>query len=199
MAVTLQKLEDTKQRIVDAAAERFSRFGYGKTNVAEIACDCRMSAGNLYRYFKNKAEIAECIMRAGLEDALAELRGVLASRKLSPPDQLREFLMHELEFTYQQLDTYPTLLEQVRDPESRGPMLAHEYLDRSRKLMSEILAAGAAAGEFEIDDPDQTAAYIQAATLKFRYPQMHTDSSLVELETNAKGVVDIILKGLKSP
>ncbi|MFN3232977.1 MAG: TetR/AcrR family transcriptional regulator [Alphaproteobacteria bacterium] len=198
MATALKSLEETRQRIIDAAAERFSRFGYGKTNVAEIARDCRMSPGNLYRYFRNKAEIAESIMREGLEDVLGELRAVLGSRKMAASEQLRSFLMRELHHTYRQLETFPTLLEQVRDPEAHGPLLAEEYLNRSRKLMSEILASGASTGEFNIDDADATARYIQAATLKFRYPQMHTDIPLNELEQTAKGVIDLLLKGLRA-
>ena len=198
MATALKSLEETRQQIINAAAERFSRFGYGKTNVAEIARDCRMSPGNLYRYFKNKAEIAESIMREGLEEVLGELRAVLGSRKMAASEQLRTFLMQELEHTYHQLATFPTLLEQVRDPEAQGPLLAQEYMDRSRKLMSEILASGAATGEFKIGDPDEAARYIQAATMQFRYPQMHTALQLEELEESAKGVIELLLKGLRA-
>ncbi len=198
MATALKSLEETKQRIIDAAAQRFSRFGYGKTNVAEIARDCRMSPGNLYRYFRNKAEIAEAIMREGLEEVLGELRAVLGSRKMAASEQLREFLMHELRYTYEQLETYPTLMEQVRDPDAHGPLLSQEYMERSRVLMAEILASGAATREFTIDDPTAAAAYIQYATFKFRFPQMHSDVPLAELEKNAEGVIDLILKGLRS-
>ncbi|MDX1581758.1 MAG: helix-turn-helix domain-containing protein, partial [Alphaproteobacteria bacterium] len=53
----------TREQIIESAAERFQKYGYGKTNVAEIAADCCMSPGNLYRYFRNKADIAEAIMR----------------------------------------------------------------------------------------------------------------------------------------
>jgi len=198
MATALKSLEDTKRRIIKAAAERFQRFGYGKTNVAEIAADCCMSPGNLYRYFNNKAEIAEVIMRESLERTLAELRSVLGTRSLAASERLREFLIQELEYTYRQLETYPTLLEQVRDPQGQGPLLAHEYLDRSRKLMAQILAAGVENGEFKVDDPDAVAAYIQDATLRFRFPQMHSPADLEALKVSANGVIDLILKGLRS-
>lgn len=50
--------ESIKTQILDAAMNRFARFGFGKTTMAEIAKECDMSAGNLYRYYENKAEIA---------------------------------------------------------------------------------------------------------------------------------------------
>ncbi|GAV21360.1 bacterial regulatory proteins, TetR family [Mariprofundus micogutta] len=42
--------QSEKERIVAAARQRFSHYGYGKTTMAEIASDCQMSVGNLYRF-----------------------------------------------------------------------------------------------------------------------------------------------------
>ena len=193
MSTQAKSLDDVKQKIVEAAAERFSRFGYGKTNVAEIARDCQMSPGNLYRYFKNKLEIAEVIMREAMERVLAELRSVSHATDLSATQRLQEYILQELYFTYHQLDTYPTLLEQVTDEDGRGPMLADEYLQSARGLLTEILTAGNQAGEFAIENPEDVARHIQAATLKFRYPQLHTSASLSELEDSAHGVTALII------
>ena len=188
--------DSIKKKIVQAAAERFSHYGYGKTNVAEIARDCGMSPGNLYRYFKNKLEIAEVIMRMAMERVLAELRSVLGAEELTATQRLEEYILQELYFTHHQLDMYPTLVEQVRDETGQGPMLASEYYTRSRELLAEILSAGMKSGEFAADDPEETARRIQDATHKFRYPQLHSKESLAELEDRARGVIDLIEKSL---
>ena len=188
-----KSLDDVKEKIVRAAAERFRRFGYSKTNVAEIARECSMSPGNLYRYFKNKLEIAEVIMREAMERVLAELRSVTGASDLTATQQLEEYILQELYFTYHQLDTYPTLLDQVTDEDGRGPMLADEYLQRSRNLLAEILTAGNQSGEFNVDNPEDTARHIQAATLKFRYPQLHSSASLADLEESARGVIALVI------
>ncbi|MBT3172542.1 MAG: helix-turn-helix transcriptional regulator, partial [Rhodospirillaceae bacterium] len=49
--------EDTQAQILQAATERFRHYGYRKTTMAEVARDCSMSAGNLYRYFESKSDI----------------------------------------------------------------------------------------------------------------------------------------------
>jgi AcrR family transcriptional regulator len=199
MVTKTEKLDQMRKQIIESAAQRFQRFGYGKTNVAEIALDCGMSPGNLYRYFKNKSEIAEEIMRMSIDSTLAELRSVLRMEGLSARRRLEEFLLQELYFTYNQLATYPTLLEQIRDPRSAGPMLASEYLDASRALLVEILAMGNASGDFAIDDVVDMAETIQAATLKFRYPQLHTDDTLEHLEHAARRVIELILSAVHAP
>jgi AcrR family transcriptional regulator len=196
MASTLRSVDDVRRRILAAAGARFSLYGYGKTNVAEIAADCRMSPGNLYRYFKNKADIAEVIMREAMDQVLGELRSVFALPHMSTAGQFREFVLREMHFTYEQLETYPTLQEQVRDPQGKGPMLAQEYLARSRELLAHILRAGVATGEFAVDDVDAAASFVQDATFKFRYPQLHSRCSVTELEPQAEGVIQLLLGGL---
>lgn len=196
MALNSEKLDKIRQSIIESAAHRFQRFGYGKTNVAEIACDCGMSAGNLYRYFKNKSQIAEAIMRMSVASTLTELESVVNMPNLSARKRIEEYILQELYFTHHQLGTYPTLLEQVRDPAGSGPMLAHEYMEQSHKLLAQILTLGVESGEFVVSDVDATADVIQSATLKFRYPQMHTDETLVHLEHAAQGVIQLILRAL---
>ena len=199
MASKTEKLDEIRQKIIDSAAQRFQRFGYGKTNVAEIACDCGMSAGNLYRYFKNKSQIAETIMRMSLDSTLAELKSVLDIPDISAGKRLEEFFLQELYFTHHQLNTYPTLLEHVRDPNGSGPMMGEEYMEASRALLVQILAMGVEQGEFQIDDLEEMARTIQSATLKFRYSQLHTNQTLEELEPSAHGVIKLILRALATP
>ena len=52
---------DTREQILHAAMDRIKHYGYGKTTMAEIARDCDMSAGNIYRFFASKIDIAEAI------------------------------------------------------------------------------------------------------------------------------------------
>ena len=54
---------ETRQQILDAAMQRIMHYGYAKTTMAEIARDCDMSAGNIYRFFASKIDIAEAMAR----------------------------------------------------------------------------------------------------------------------------------------
>lgn len=52
-----QKMEERKQKIIDAAKALFSEKGYAGTGLREIAERAGVSLGNIYNYFKNKEEI----------------------------------------------------------------------------------------------------------------------------------------------
>ncbi len=192
----MDEREEIRERIINAASALFARYGYGKTSMAEIASDCDMSPGNLYRYFENKLDIAECIVRRSFERTLDEQRRILEQPGLSAAERLRRYLLNEMEGTYRQLEEYPTLVDQTQEIRAKRPLLVNEFLSASRDLMAQILKMGCDTGEFEIDDIDETARLIQGATLKFRYPQLHTRLTLDQLKREADGVIDLILNGL---
>src|SRR5665213_3314071 len=66
--------EDIREQIVLAAKKRFSHFGYAKTTMAEVATDCAMSPGNLYRFYPGKLDIAEAIATEDYSRHLASMR-----------------------------------------------------------------------------------------------------------------------------
>ena len=71
---TMSEKSSIKEQIVEAAKKRFSHFGYAKTTMAEVATDCRMSPGNLYRFFPGKLDIAEAIATEDYSRHLEHMR-----------------------------------------------------------------------------------------------------------------------------
>jgi AcrR family transcriptional regulator len=53
------KIDMREQRILDAAAELFVRYGYDKTTVSDIARAAGISKGAIYLHFKSKEELLE--------------------------------------------------------------------------------------------------------------------------------------------
>src|SRR6266576_3049125 len=88
--------KDPSALIMASARKRFVHFGYGKTSMAEIAADCNMSPGNLYRFFPGKLDIAEGIAMADCETQLDHLRRLIARPGLTARQKLREFLFEGL-------------------------------------------------------------------------------------------------------
>ena len=66
--------DTVRECIVEAAKKRFSHFGYAKTTMAEVASDCAMSPGNLYRFFPGKLDIAEAIATEDYSKHLVHMR-----------------------------------------------------------------------------------------------------------------------------
>lgn len=186
------------RKILDAARARIGHYGYCKTTMAELAADCGMSPGNLYRYFPGKLDIAAEIARMAFDEALTALRAVVRQSGLSAQQRLRDFLSTELHVTYEQLHSDEKIHDVADIIKRERPEVANENLAKTRALLCEILSSGNASGEFDIPDVVNTAEMIQCATMKFRYPQLFSRLPLAELERELDGVLEILLQGISS-
>ncbi len=90
--------DQVRQRILEGAARAFARSGLQGTSVPEIAAECGISVGLLYRYFASKAELYTAICTA---ETKAEAEGLRSELELiSDPQQ---WLEHAVDFYLQRL------------------------------------------------------------------------------------------------
>jgi len=184
--------------ILKAAKQRFLHYGYPKTTMAEIACDCKMSPGNLYRYFPGKMDIAFSIAEKHGQKTLDDLREVVRDKTLSCVEKLKKFHFTVMQETYRSLEDDPKIYEIAQILSKDRPEFANAQMARERALLVEILSAGNASGEFHIDDVVFVAEMLQSATMKFSYPQLWSKLSLEKLQRELSGVLNLVLGGLLS-
>ena len=187
---------DIRTKIIGAAQKLIARYGYGKTTMADLAQACGMSPGNLYRYFPGKLDIAEQLAIRAFEEEEAALREVVRRPDLSPTERLKLFFCTQLRVTHAKLNNDPKGFEIAEIIRRERPHLATQNLARIRALLVEILSAGNAIGEFNIQDVVKTAETIQCATMKYHYPQLFTQLSLGELELELREVMNLLLQGI---
>lgn len=187
---------DTRQQILDAAMERMHHYGYGKTTMSEIARDCCMSAGNIYRFFASKIDIAEAMARK-FNAKVFEDYAAIARKKTSASSRLREFFEMSLERTFKAIEEDAKILEVANVLKQERPLYFNEQLAQERVYLVQILNDGAQTGEFRpLDRPEETAEYMQAALMKFRFPQLFSALSLPKLQRELVGVLDLLLAAL---
>lgn len=187
---------DTQAQILEAAMARIRHYGYSKTTMSEIAKDCDMSAGNIYRFFKSKLDIAEAMAEAYFEETKAVYATI--SQKDGPASaRLYEFFDYSLRSSFAKLDEDPKILEVAEVISSNRPEFSNKQLAEERVFMVNILADGVTSGEFApIVNLEFKAEMIQAALLKFKYPQLFSNLSLENLLREYQGVMDLIIAGL---
>ncbi|MDE2133484.1 MAG: TetR/AcrR family transcriptional regulator [Alphaproteobacteria bacterium] len=185
-----------REQIIQAAKKRFSHFGYAKTTMAEVAADCSMSPGNLYRFFPGKLDIAEAIATAEHEGHMGNMRGLSAADGKSVIERLREYFFEEMRYTYLMLEKNPRVYEMASVIAHERPQYANWMLANERKLLVELFDEAERNGEFRIDDKEFTAEMIQSATMKFRYPQLWSKLPLPKLERELDGVLKLLVNGL---
>ncbi len=194
---TMEKtVDEIRDQILDAAFARFGQYGLGKTTMAEIAKDCDMSAGNLYRYYPNKAEIgAGCAMRC-FNEMEALLREIMRRPNLTAAERLKTFVLEKFYHVHEQFSEQPKLYELVMYIQQEKFDMIQALMKGQQSLLAEILAEGNRSGEFDVPDVLETASLIQSAVTIFNAPHFINSYSFEKLEHDAKGVVDLLVRGL---
>ena len=190
---------DTREQILQAAMERIMHYGYAKTTMAEIARDCGMSAGNIYRFFASKIDIAEAMARK-LNMEINAQNAALVRGKGTAIEKMRLFHHTALTKTFEKLDNNAKVLEVAEVLSHERPNFANEELAQERIYLVQLLEQGISEGVFApMEHPNFIAEMMQSATMKFRYPQLWSRLTLPKLERELNGVMDIILAGLSVP
>lgn len=192
----MSEVTDTRQQILDAAMERILHYGYAKTTMSEIARDCGMSAGNIYRFFASKLDIAEAMARK-FNAELYESYAKIARCNDPASSRLREFFEFSMNRTFTAIEEKAKILEVAEVLSDERPLFFNEQMAQERVYLVQILEAGIEAGEFRpLEHKEETAEFMQAALMKFRFPQLFSHLTLPKLERELRGVMDLILAGL---
>jgi AcrR family transcriptional regulator len=196
--MTPSPTDDTRKQILMAAVERILHYGYSKTTMAEIARDCNMSAGNIYRFFASKLDIAEAMAQKFNEESNLTFAQI-AARKDTAANRMREFFHFDLARTYSAIEDEAKILEVAEVLGNERPLYMNEKLAQERVFLNAILEDGIAAGEFRpLKNTDEVAEMWQAALMKFRFPQLFSKLTLPKLQREIDGVMDLLLAGISA-
>jgi AcrR family transcriptional regulator len=192
----MDEKHETRDRILHAAMERIKHYGYGKTTMAEIAADCGMSPGNIYRFFEAKIDIAEAMARHHYAEQHARLSAIARRRDIAPDARLRLMLFTRMRENHELIASNAKVLDIAEVLHRERPLFANEHLAQERVYMGALLEEGAEMGLFARGDFTLIAEMIQSATVKFAFPALISQLTLPKLERELEGVLDLLLKGL---
>jgi TetR/AcrR family transcriptional regulator len=137
--------------ILRAAARVFRDRGFADTGMREIALAADISPGNLYYYFRSKADILFFCQDHSVGRML-EAAGSLEHRRLGPAERLRRVIAAHLVCTLDELDGAAAHTEvDALPPELRQRIVAKR--DRYERAVRHIVASGVARRVFRRCDP----------------------------------------------
>lgn len=176
------------ERIIEAAHTCFSRFGFNKTSMEDIAREAGLSRRSVYRHFPDKAHLFREVMAgrtsyyldeigrrisevSGLCSQIEEVARmtirlvredpISVATHLNDPDSLaRAVTIESRELLRMSMDVIVPLISQARD---RGEVRADLDIERAAEWITRMVFSLTATPSvtFDIEDPEQTAQFIR--------------------------------------
>ena len=153
--------KDTKQRILDAALDMFSQFGYAGTNIRELTASLGLAKSGMYKHFESK----EAIWDALLDQMIAYYGEHFGSAEHLPPvpntlEELTVMTMGMVNFTVHDEKIIKTrkllTIEQFRDDRARALATKH-FLTGLTEMFTHVFAGMMDKGLLRRDDSEMLA------------------------------------------
>ncbi|NOV22164.1 TetR/AcrR family transcriptional regulator [Cupriavidus necator] len=143
---------DVRDQIVAAATEHFSRYGYEKTAVTDLAKAIGFSKAYIYKFFESKQAIGEMICANCLREIEVEVSAALVEAD-SPPEKLRRLFKALTEASLRLFFQDRKLYEIAASAATERWQAVLAYEERIQKVLRGVLQEGRESGDFERKTP----------------------------------------------
>ena len=143
---------EVRDQIVAAATEHFSRYGYEKTTVSDLAKAIGFSKAYIYKFFESKQAIGETICAHCLSQIEAEIRAAVDEAD-RPPEKLQRMFKSVVEASLRLFFQDRKLYEIAASAATERWQAARAYEGRIQELLQDIVLEGRQSGDFERKTP----------------------------------------------
>ena len=182
------KKDLNRENILKIAREIFSKYGFKKTTLDDIANAVRKGKSSLYYYFESKEDLFQAVIMKEV-DILGHELEIVIDRNTDPIDKLRDYILTKLT-TFRGLANFYHAIENDITAVGFINDIKRKYEQDEIRMIKRILIEGVRKNEFEIYDFNLAAIGITTAIKGLEMPLSAGTYGNVNLESS----VDIILK-----
>lgn len=130
-----------KSLIVNSASKYFSKFGFHKTTMDEIAKHIHKAKGVLYYYFKGKEELFNEVLKQELNIVKIELRRIVDADSDSL-SMLKEYILTRLKLLHKAVNYHETLKADFFEKYHFVKDVREDFAEFEKEQLSLILEKG---------------------------------------------------------
>jgi len=178
----------TREQIISAASVAFSKFGYKKTTLDDIALLTNRGKTGIYYYFKSKDDIFREVIRKEAEIIKVKLSKSLANKK-TPVVKLTSYIHNRMD-AFEKLGNYYSAMKHELMEHLHFINLNRVDFDVTEiEIISSILTEGVEKGSFQIDNISQVSKTILLTLKSLEIPFYGQES-----QNNSKELLDSLIQ-----
>jgi TetR/AcrR family transcriptional regulator len=189
---------EKEKLILDAAENRFARFGFSKVTMDEIAQDIGLAKASLYYYYPTKENIFRAVVAREQDEFLEHTKGIL--HQLNPArEKLKAYVRQRIALGNQLLNLSAPNSTFWQESKPGFKDLFVSFSRQEMNIITAIVSEGEQNREFEVVSPGKTAELIlhvlQGLRLRFLQATQTKGETREQIE-NFEQQVDLLIETL---
>jgi AcrR family transcriptional regulator len=186
--------EDFRQKVIISAGQIFSRYGFKKTTMDEIAKALKMGKSSIYYYFQSKEEIFEAVLLYEANILRNELTKAIKSVE-SPVEKMRNYVFVRMKAFEKLSNYYNAIFDKNLDHFDFVESIRAKYDREELAILRLILYHGARKKVFNVVNSEYTALAVQT-TLKGLEVPLFWKKKEDNIEIRLNAVLDVLFNGI---
>jgi AcrR family transcriptional regulator len=183
-----------RESIINAASIAFSKYGYKKTTLDDIAAFTNVSKTGMYYYFKNKEEVFNAVIKkeaAKMQEYLTEV----INQENTPIDKVFAYVNGRMSFLERISNYYSALKNDLFEQLGAIYNNREEFDKIELEALINILEEGVEKGDFFIEDTLETAMTVMMTLKSLEIPFFGTEKPM-DYKKHLDKLTSLLLYGL---
>jgi AcrR family transcriptional regulator len=186
--------EEFRRRVIISAGQIFSRYGFKKTTMDEIAKALKMGKSSIYYYFESKEEIFEAVVLYEANILRNELTTAIKSVE-SPIDKMRRYVFVRMKSFEKLSNYYNAIFDKNLDHYHFIETIREKYDREELAILRLILYDGARKKVFNVANSEYTAMAVQT-TLKGLEVPLFWKKKEINIGNRLNAILDVLFNGI---
>ena len=187
--------EEVRTHIVGVASRIFTRYGFRKTTMEEIAGASHMGKSSIYYYFKSKEEIFQVVVEFEAR-MLKERLNRIINKNDSPPERLKAYILFRLHHIRTLENFYAALNEETLSHMDFILEIRRNFEIDEQQLVSKILEDGMELGVFQLTSSKIGAIAISTMMKGLELPLLLSEVHKTDREELMEDLIRVLLYGI---
>jgi len=186
--------EEYRKKIIVTSGRIFSRYGYKKTTMDEIAAELKMGKSSVYYYFKSKEELFVAVVLYEANVLRNELTKAIKSVD-SPVGKMRNYVFVRMK-TFEKLSNYYNAIFDKNLAHFNFIEMIREKYDREElAILRLIIYDGVRKNVFNVQSSEYTAIAVQTALKGLEVP-LFWKKKEIDIEERLNAILDVLFYGI---
>ena len=187
--------EEVRAQIVQVARKIFTRYGFRKTTMEEIADATRKGKSSIYYYFNSKEEIFKAVVEKEAEELKTDLEKTLHEKE-TPLEKLKAYILFRLHHVRTVANFYAALNEEYLSHMDFILEIRRRFDRQELQVVKGILEEGMREGTFQINSSEIGAIAIATMMKGLEVPLFLSDEHKTDRGVLLDDLIRVLFYGI---